>query len=126
MEIMYPPLVEDSVKFYFQNTQVDLSDKITMYHQMVQRGIIQENGMPTDNVLKLGWVKDFYEESNLSFDAFLQIYPIFKQYEKEQFQLIDGFWEISYSFKEELLKVLESGSLTYDEALQLTEYLSER
>lgn len=93
---------------------------------MVDLEIINAQGLPTQKALELGWVKDFYEKENLSFEEFLELYPVFESYDASHFQLIDGFWEISSSFKEILLKELQSEKMEYDDILQLTEYLSER
>lgn len=52
--------------------------------------------------------------------------PLFKRYDVNLFQKIDGFWEISLSFKELLKDHLLSENMSYDDRLQITEYLSER
>lgn len=126
MDIIYPPLVEDSLSYYFGQKRINVEDKAAMYQHMVDSEIITEQGLPTQKALDLGWVKDFYEEENLSFDEFLELYPVFKSFDSNHFKMIDGFWEISYSFKETLIDILQSDTMTYDDRLQLTEYLSER
>ncbi|UUV98131.1 hypothetical protein [Vagococcus luciliae] len=126
MNIIYPPLVEDSLSYYFYDKEIDLQDKVDMYQSMLSAGVIDEYGLPTKEALEKGWVKDFYEEENLSFEEFLNLYPIFCSYDKNKFQLIDGFWEISHSFKEQLIKEIKSEKMGYDAILQITEYLSER
>ncbi len=73
-----------------------------------------------------GWVIDFYEAEHLSFDEFLPLYPIFKQYDEKRFMQIDGFWEVSIDLKKELIREAGSGLFSYDEQIQIEAYLSER
>ncbi len=58
------------------------------YH--LEKGIITETGLPTRQAIKDGLVKDYYEDEGLSFDEFLRIYLIFKEYDEALFQCIDG------------------------------------
>ena len=126
MEIIYPPLVEDSLAFHLANQEVSLVDKAEMYSLMVKKGILLETGEPTQEAIEKGWVKDFYEEENLTLEEFLKIYPIFYTFDLDSLQLIDGFWEITLELKEELINRLRADDLTYDEKLQIKEYLAER
>lgn len=126
MEIIYPPLVEQSVKFHLHGSKQETIDKAEMYRSMVERGILTENGLPTDYALENGWVKDFYEEEHVSFETFLEIYPIFKNYDIHLFQMVDGFWEIPVNLKEELLQQLAENKFDYDETIQIKEYLADR
>ncbi|OJG27194.1 hypothetical protein [Enterococcus cecorum] len=118
MEIIYPPLVEEGLKYYLETTQQSL-DKCTFYRLMVERGIITETGLPTQQAIENGLVKDYYEDQGLSFDDFLRIYPIFEEYDEELFQCIDGYWEIPVDMKENLVSQLESGELTFEDAQQI-------
>ena len=61
MNIIYPPLVEQSFQFY-QDYEQERYDKSELYRIMVMKNIINENGTPTEEALKKGLVKDFYEE----------------------------------------------------------------
>lgn len=126
MKIIYPPLVEDSLVFHLANQEVSLVDKAEMYSLMVKKGILLETGEPTQEAIEKGWVKDFYEEENLTLEEFLKIYPIFHTFDSDSLQLIDGFWEITLELKEELINRLRADDLTYDEKLQIREYLAER
>lgn len=126
MNIIYPPLVEQSIQFHFPEYQSTELPKAEMYRMMVERGIITENGMPTEYALENGLVKDYYEEENLSFEEFLMIYPYFERYDADLFQNIDGFWEMPLRIKEEILQELSSGNLDYDEKMQVEEYLADR
>ncbi|MBO0481049.1 hypothetical protein [Candidatus Enterococcus courvalinii] len=125
MNIIYPPLVEQSFQFYQRKNSGDLS-KTALYRSMVANQIITENGHPTAEAIERGFVRDFYEEQDLSFEEFLAIYPIFTAYETELFQKIDGFWEIPVSLKNELMIQLEQGKFSYDEQVQVEAFLSER
>lgn len=123
MEIIYPPLVEEGLKYYLEKTKQSL-DKSTFYRSMVEKGIITETGLPTQHAIENGLVKDYYEDEGLSFDGFLKIYPVFEEYDEEVFQCINGYWEIPVDMKENLISQLESGELTFD-AIQQTVFDSE-
>ena len=79
MEILYPPLVEQGLKYYLETTKQAL-DKSTFYRSMVEKGIITETGLPTQHAIENGLVKDYYEDEGLSFDEFLKIW----QYRQEK------------------------------------------
>ena len=125
MTIIYPPLVEQSVQFYRKNGQKKVS-RSELYRLMVEKHLIHENGSPTDEAIENGLIKDFYEAYDLSFEAFLALYPVFKKYNSELFKKIDGFWEIPLSLKEELTEQLEDGKSNYDEKVQIKEFLADR
>ncbi|OTO67588.1 MULTISPECIES: hypothetical protein [unclassified Enterococcus] len=125
MEIIYPPLVEQGVQYYLETTK-QLLDKSTFYRSMVEKGIITETGLPTQQAIEKGLVKDYYEDKGLSFDEFLKIYPIFEEYDEELFQCIDGYWEIPVDMKENLVSQLESGELPYEDTQQIETYLEDR
>ncbi|MGX7195130.1 hypothetical protein [Enterococcus olivae] len=126
MNIIYPPLVEESIQFHFLGKEREQAPKAAMYRMMVEKGIITENGSPTEAALQNGWIKDFYEEENLSFQEFIELYPLFEQYDSELFQKIDGFWEIPVNLKEELLKELSTEELDHDKKIQIEAYLADR
>lgn len=126
MEIIYPPLVEESISLHLPRQKQEVLDKAEMYRSMVEKGIISENGQPTAYALQQGWVKKFDEKADLSLEQFLAIYPIFHHYDLGQFQKIDGFWEIPMKLKELLLQDLAAGNFNYDEEMQLKEYLADR
>ncbi|EOK55514.1 hypothetical protein [Enterococcus faecalis] len=125
MEILYPPLVEQGLKYYLETTKQSL-DKSTFYRSMVEKGIITETGLPTQHAIENGLVKDYYEDEGLSFDEFLKIYPVFEEYDEELFQRIDGYWEIPIEMKENLVSQLESGELPYEDTQQIETYLEDR
>ena len=116
---------EEGLKYYLETTQQSL-DKSTFYRSMVERGIITETGLPTQQAIENGLVKDYYEDQGLSFDEFIRIYPIFEEYDKELFQCIDGYWEIPVDMKENLVSQLESGELNFEDAQQIQAYLEDR
>lgn len=86
---------------------------------------ITETGLPTEEAIAKGWIKDYYENENLSFDEFLALYPVFETYDPDAFQLIDGFWEIPLRLKNELEAGLASHCYDYDQQTQIKEYLAE-
>ena len=55
MEIIYPPLVEEGLKYYLETTQQSL-DKSTFYRSMVERGIITETGLQPQQAIENGLV----------------------------------------------------------------------
>ncbi len=125
LQIIYPPLVEDCFNYQQEKNGI-LLEKSQIYKDMVAAGLITQTGMPTESALENGMIKDFYEEKDLSFEDFLALYPIFINYDADLFQQIDGFWEITLDFKNELLQALAANVFDYDETLQLQMYLEER
>ena len=85
MEIIYPPLVEESINFHLKERSKEISEKADMYCLMVERGIILENGEPTPEAIEKGWVKDFYEAEDLSLEDFLALYPVFNRHDLADF-----------------------------------------
>lgn len=127
MKILYPPLVEQGIAFYqSEHLGNKLISKAEMYVEMVQHNIITETGLPTAYALENGLVKDFYEEENLTFQEFLNLYPVFADFSEEIFQNIEGFWEIPVSIKNDLIDGLKRHEFTYDEEMQIEAYLSDR
>lgn len=125
MEIIYPPLVEQGFKFHLKEAK-EVLDKSTFYRSMVSKGIITETGMPTLAAIQQGLVKDYFEDEDLTFAEFLALYPIFATYDPALFQQIAGFWEIPVTMKEDLIRQLASGKLTYDEIQQIESFLEDR
>ncbi|WP_430603554.1 hypothetical protein IGJ19_001518 [Enterococcus sp. DIV1368b] len=125
MEIIYPPLVEQGIKYYSE-TENEPVDKGEFYRAMVDKKLITETGLPTEHAIEQGFVKDYYEKQNLSFEEFLDIYPIFQKYDADLFKSIDGFWEIPVDLKIELMEMLETDQLDYDDKQQINIYLEDR
>lgn len=126
MDIIYPILVEQAAAHAIEDGQPTVADKAAMFKAMVEDGIIDTNGQPTPMAIEKGYVTSTYEHENLSWKEFIDYYPIFKNYDPDYFELIDGFWEIPLSFRKELINDLNSDQFTGIEKLQLQEYLSER
>lgn len=125
MQIIYPPLVEQALSLWKQTPRQTM-DAAAMYHYLVQAGILEENGLPTEDALKQGYVKDYYEEPNLPFSKFLEIYPYFRKLNPAYFRCIDGYWEIPTTLQAELKRKLDKGSLSLAEREQVENYLEER
>ncbi len=119
MKIIYPPLVEDSYS-YFQEKK----PKSLLYQKLVAQNIIDETGAPTKEALRKGWVKDFYEAVDLSFEKFLDLYPIFRLWSEIEFKKIEGFWEMAIRDKQKIQQVI--CKLPYDQKQQLMMYFDER
>ncbi|MBO0474845.1 hypothetical protein JZO86_14175 [Enterococcus ureasiticus] len=126
MNIIYPPLVEEGIKLQLSERKHELLNKAEMYRLMVDRGVISENGEPTDYAIDQGLVKEYTEPSNMSLEEFLGLYPIFERYDLQLLQKIDGFWEIPVSLKELLLQSMAENKFNYDECVQVMEYLADR
>lgn len=124
MEIIYPPLVEQCYKaFHKDSEQLTKSD---VYISLVENNILTENGLPTQHALDIGWVKEFTEEQDLDFEEFLNVYPVFKQFDEQSFIQIDGFWEISQTLKKELIQKIKQGIFNHDDRIQLESFLGAR
>ncbi|MBO1299218.1 MULTISPECIES: hypothetical protein [Enterococcus] len=126
MEIIYPPLVEQGIKYYLETENEPTVDKGEFYRAMVDKKLITETGLPTQHAIDQGFIKDYYEKQDLSFDEFLSIYPFFQEYDSGLFKCIDGFWEIPVDLKAELIEMLETDQLEYDDAQQINIYLEDR
>lgn len=125
MRIIYPPLIEEGFSYLLGQKQ-EVDNKADLYRLMVDKGIVSETGEPTDDAIVQGWIKKFDETEGLSFESFLEIYPVFQRYDSDLFQQIDGFWEIPLSLKDQILQELSEGIFDYDEEVQLKEYLADR
>ncbi|MEO1771065.1 MULTISPECIES: hypothetical protein [Enterococcus] len=125
MEIIYPPLVEEGFSYLLGQKQ-EVGSKAEFYRSMVKKRMISETGEPTDYAIEQGWIKVFDEAEGLSLENFLKLYPVFQRYDLNQFQQINGFWEIPLSLKQQILQQLSEEIFNYDEELQLKEYLTDR
>lgn len=124
MEIIYPPLVEQSYQ-YFQSIQSPLT-KAEVYRLLVEQEVIDAFGNPTNHSLQLGWVREYTEVENASFEEFLMIYPLFRQYDASCFYLLEGFWEMTQALKKELIEQLHRDMFNYEEQCQLEAYFENR
>lgn len=128
MKIYYPPLVEQAYSFIAKNkrSQNRKVAKSAIYRLLVSRQILSENGTPTAEAIANGYVKDYYEAADLTFEAFLILYPVFEQFDSALFRKIGGFWEMPIDFKDYLLEKIRQQSFNYDEQMALEAYFSER
>ncbi|UUX34925.1 hypothetical protein [Fundicoccus culcitae] len=90
INIIYPPLVEDAYD-YFHEEDASVT-KGQVFRKLIEDNIIQLNGYPTKDAIEAGIVRDFSEDANLTFEEFLEIYPVFKRYDANYFWLEDEFW----------------------------------
>lgn len=126
MDIIYPVLVEQAAAHAIQDGHPTVADKAAMFKIMVEDGIIDANGQPTPMAIDKGYVTSTYEHENLSWEEFIDYYPVFKNYDPTYFEQINGFWEIPLTFRQQLISDLNHDRFTGIEKLQLQEYLSER
>ena len=124
MEIIYPSLIEEayrhSKKFHPEIT------KEAIYRHFYEAGLIKENGDPTEKALSEGVVKDYTEDWDLTFEAFLAIYPVFRSFDPKHFKKINYFWEMDLALQEKILDQWEQETFTEEEIIDLTAFFEER
>ncbi|MBE9908903.1 hypothetical protein [Enterococcus casseliflavus] len=122
MNIIYPPLVEQCYEKFFKGD--DKVSKAEVYQFLIYNQFININGSATKIAIDNQWIQEYVEEPNLSFEEFLVIYPVFKNFDQSLFQLINGFWEISSTQKNVLNKMIDSDWFSYEEKLQIQAFLN--
>ncbi|MBS7576879.1 MULTISPECIES: hypothetical protein [unclassified Enterococcus] len=128
MKIYYPPLVEQANELIdkYKHPRAQAATKADIYRLLVSKQLLAENGAPTAAAVAKGYVKDYYEAADLNFNAFLELYPVFTQFDSALFRKIGGFWEIPIDFKDYLLAEISQDTFDYDEQIALESYFSER
>lgn len=85
--VIYPPLVEQAYSLaHTHNVQIT---KAETYKAMIAAGMIDQQGKPTRTALDTGLIE---KQPLNSFQAFLAENPVFIDYDRKHFQLIDGRW----------------------------------
>lgn len=124
MQIIYPSLIEEA--YYHSKKFNPAITKEDIYRHFYEAGLIQENGEPTEAALSEGYVKDYTEDWDLDFAAFLAIYPVFKQFDPKHFKKIDHFWEMDLTLQERILDRWEHEVFTEEEAIDLMAFFEDR
>lgn len=126
MQIYYPPLVEQACRFFYGSSDVSVEMKTTIYKMLIEEKLLDENGNPTEYALKKGLILRREEVPNLSFDEFLELYPVFKRFPASNFRKIGGFWEIKTEFVMQILKEVQAGKFDLEEEVELSNYFEDK
>lgn len=126
MEIIYPSLVEQAVENFSNGEDVTLEYKTKIYRALIEDQIIDEFGFPTKQALEKGYVESVSEEPYLEWNDFLEMYPVFEKYNKNEFEMINGFWEVSLEFRDYLIQEIQKDVLNYSQKEQIQEFLTGR
>ncbi|TBX38090.1 hypothetical protein EUZ87_14210 [Lactiplantibacillus paraplantarum] len=113
MRVLYPRLVEEAYN-YIAKAEPAVKNapnavKSEIYSKMVNDGIIDENGEPTQTAIDRGFIDGDseldYEPATLT--KFKAMYPCYKEYDDSHFSHTDQGWVIdSYVMKSLSLKAL--------------------
>ncbi|MCF1797925.1 hypothetical protein LZD79_07405 [Lactobacillus mulieris] len=125
MQIYYPPLVEQACRFFYGSSDVSVEMKTTIYKMLIEEKLLDENGNPTEYALKKGLILRREEVPDLSFDEFLELYPVFKRFPASNFRKIGGFWEIKTEFAIRILDEVQAGNFNLEE-VELSNYFEDR
>lgn len=113
MRVLYPKLVEEAYK-YIAETEPSVKNapnavKSEIYSKMVNDGIIDENGEPTQECVNRGFVDggSELEHEPATLAEFKAMYPCYKGYDDSHFSHAEQGWVIdSYVMKSLSLKTL--------------------
>ncbi|MDT2735943.1 hypothetical protein P7H00_02190 [Enterococcus pseudoavium] len=123
MEIIYPPLVEQSYQFITQ--QGIKVSKAEVYQMMVQEGMLTQTGEPTKKALEQGIVTE-YKQQHRTLKEFKQAYPIFKGYPVKEFTQQDGIWYVSQDVIADIQAILDANNCDVDIFNQINTYFNFR
>lgn len=113
MRVLYPRLVEEAYRYIAKDEpavkNAPNAVKAEIYNKMVNDGVIDENGEPTQECVDRGFVDNNsdseYEPDTLA--EFKAMYPCYKEYDDSHFSHTDQGWVIdSYVMKSLSLKAL--------------------
>lgn len=118
----YPELVEEAYSFY-QNSDLEI-DKLSLWRNMVELGILDHLGQPTTAAINSGLVREFVEEENLSLTEFKEVYPVFDRYPNQFFIFQDGFWQVHTDLLDLIQIDIEEASLSAIDVMELEAYFN--
>lgn len=123
MRVLYPRLVEEAYQYiaeaepFVKNAPNAIKSEI--YSKMVNDGVIDENGEPTQTAIDRGLVE---ESSTVEADEpdtleeFKELYPCYKEYDDSHFSHTEQGWAIDwYVMKSLSLKALNDPDSTVDQ-----------
>lgn len=123
MEIIYPPLVEQSYQFITQ--QSIAVTKAEVYQMMVSEGMLTQTGEPTKKALEQGIVTE-YKQQHRTLKEFKQEYPIFKGYPVKEFTQQEGVWYVSQDVIADIQAILDANNCDVDTLNQIDMYFKFR
>lgn len=123
MNIIYPPLVEQSYQFMLKQG-IDVT-KAEVYKMMVKEGVITQTGDPTKKAIKQGLVSEFSREHR-TLKEFKREYPIFKHYPSKEFTQQEGVWYVSQKIIADVEQVLKKNNCDRDTFIQIQTYFDFR
>ncbi|WP_076635046.1 hypothetical protein [Lactiplantibacillus plantarum] len=122
MRVLYPKLVEEAYN-YIAKAEPAVKNapnavKSEIYSKMVNDGIIDENGEPTQECVNRGFVdggsKPETEPATLA--EFKELYPCYKEYDDSHFSHTEQGWAIDwYVMKSLSLKALNDPESTKEQ-----------
>ncbi|MBS0937404.1 hypothetical protein [Lactiplantibacillus plantarum] len=137
MRVLYPKLVEEAYKYIVEAEpsvkHAPNAIKAEIYSKMVNDGIIDENGEPTQECVNRGFVDggSELEHEPATLAEFKELYPCYKEYDDSHFSHTEQGWAIDwYVMKSLSLKVLNDPESTKEQrefacqALQEIEWFS--
>ncbi len=123
MEIIYPPLVEQSYQFITQ--QGIVVTKAEVYQMMVSEGMLTQTGEPTKKALEQGIVTE-YKQQHRTLKEFKQEYPIFRGYPVKEFTQQAGVWYVSQEVIADIQAILDVNNCDVDTFNQIDMYFKFR
>ncbi|KIO95201.1 hypothetical protein [Levilactobacillus brevis] len=131
MKIKYPKLVEDAFTVAKQHGKIapgkENDVKARIYQVMVDRGMLNELGEPTQLAVDKGIAGGLGFTNQLgSLEEFKRRWPMYAEFDNSHFMLIDGEWMTdSYVIKILATRKLEAPDSTSEERLQAEEMLQQ-
>lgn len=131
MKIKYPKLVEDAFTVAKQHGKIapgkENDVKARIYQVMVDRGMLNELGEPTQLAVDEGIAGGLGFTNRLgSLEEFKRLWPMYAEFDNSHFMLIDGEWMTdSYVIKILATRKLEDPDSTSEERLQAEEMLQQ-
>lgn len=119
MNIIYPPLVEESYKFILEQG-IDVP-KAEVYKMLVKKGVITQTGEPTKEAIKQGIVAEF-NRGHRTLKEFKREYPIFKHYPSKEFTQQEGIWYVSQKIIADIEQMLKKNNCDRDTFTQVKTY----
>ncbi|WP_436669635.1 hypothetical protein [Lactiplantibacillus plantarum] len=122
MRVLYPRLVEEAYQ-YIAEAEPSVKNapnaiKSEIYSKMVNDGVVDENGEPTQTAIDRGFVDDDSksEQEPATLAEFKAVYPCYKEYDDSHFSHTEQGWAIDwYVMKSLSLKALNDPDSTVDQ-----------
>lgn len=114
MKIMYPKMVERAFNIIKSEAPLNMAKeneiKADIYREMVKKGVLDENGQPT----QLAFDKGFVDRAQ-TLAEFKQEFPQLKEYADSHFKYVGDGWGIdNYVMRSMANKALKASSNEYE------------